>query len=76
MKSDYVRNPTRSYKLIIQYIVAEVDSKRRVSFASGTGTCDVAATVTHQGKCPNQGVHRNDGYDFIGTYNENRFKYK
>ena len=76
MKVEYVRNPTRSYKVTLQYITAEVASTRRVAFDSGTGTCDVSATYTHQWNCHNQGTHTNDGSSFIGTYDANKWQHE
>ena len=76
MKVDYVRSPTRSYKLILNDIVSDISSKNRVAFASGSGTRDVAVTYTLQGNCHNHVVHKNDNYVFNGTYFENKWQHK
>ena len=75
-KVDYVGNPTRSYKLILQDISAGVASKHRVVFASGDGNHDIASAYNCQGNCPNQGVHTNEGSVFIVTYDANRWQHK
>ena len=69
LKVDYQRNP-RTYQLILQDIAAEVASKKP-SFIPNR---NISATYTRKGPCPTQGVHKQDGSIYIGSYSADQWR--